>query len=242
MKIETGVYRAIKYTPSDLSNLYLFTNRDYLVEDEPLIWIENNYTDTYKGDVFQVSGITNRATYDDYRTYNQINLDFLNLTTRFSRKFLEKFYSLALLNISNNGLATCPYINSNTQLQTIFVQASSANFSDISNLKRLVNLVAYRSKVAITDISNNTDLTNVRLHYTDSKISSVINSPRIKFLTTERTFTDVEDINNILSDLIINNTTSSENGIFTCDDLAGIDNNLETQLIDLGWTIIKYVL
>lgn len=217
-----GNYHRIEFKPADTTKeLYLFTGNEYKIEVYPLEWYEGQHYETYKGQTFEVNILTEKKTAAEYDNTTIISIINKSLHTHFTATLLKKFNNLNVLRLSGNANLHITDISNNIKLQILWLQETKAN---------------------ITDVSNNPYLRTLWLHFTDSKIETVINNPLINSLYTKGSKTSVEDINQILQDLINNNTPTSQEGIYVYDNYAGIDANLENILSNepYNWTLVKY--
>lgn len=234
-----GNYHRIVFKPSVSSDLYLYTGTVYRVENYPLEWISGNYYTTYKNNTFEVSTLTEKKTAAEYQAVTIIDLGFNNLSTNFTNTLTGKFINLEVLTIRGNDISILEVrevtqlkqinafsniissldISNNQNIETLFLHNNQLTSLDTSNNSKLSLFSIYNNQLTSLDISNNQDIATLRIHY--NNITS-------------------ENINDILQNLINFNTPVSKNGRFDYDNLTGINGSLENQLINLGWTLIKY--
>lgn len=212
-----GNYHRIVFKPSVSSDLYLYTGTVYRVENYPLEWISGNYYTTYKNNTFEVSTLTEKKTATEYQAVTVIDLRSNDLTTNFTSVLLDKFNNLSFLYLQNNNITI---LETENFINITFIHAGQNNLTSIklTNCTQLRNLYIQVNNINALDVSNNPLLKNVYIQNNN--------------LTGEA-------INEILQQLITNNTTTTQAGVFSYDNVSGINGSLENQLTALQWTLIK---
>ena len=262
MNVQIGTKNGILISAAFIDPLFLYTGTEYKIEEFPLEWYDGLYYETYKDQVFKVDILTEKKTAAEYDNTLVIEMVNKQLNTIISYTFLSKFKNLQRLIVNNNTNLIVTDISNNKNLISIIAHNTNSIITDISNNINLVVFTVSYTNSAITDISNNINLTTVYLTNTnsiitdisnninlvvlslvntESKITTVSNNVKINNLSLQETNTTAEDINQILQDLINNNTPTSLEGVFTYSNLAGINGSLENTLSNApyNWTLIK---
>lgn len=254
-----GNYHRIVFKPAAASNIYLYTGIQYRIEDFPLEWIDGQYYDSYKDQIFFVDVLTEKKTAAEYQAITTISLANKQLNTNFTNILLNKFTQLKQLFLNENNIATLNVSNSTElkelrcfsnditlldtsqliNLVTLLCQFNNIETLDLSLSNKLEVLQCHQNNLTTLDISNSTELIFLYANNNNLTTLDISNSPKLQALRTSTNNLTAEKINTILQDLINNNTPNSQNGLFTYDNITGINGSLENQLTDLGWTLIK---
>lgn len=198
----------------------LFPGIDYNVEDFPYTWITTPYYNTYTGNTFQVSVVTNMPHSTLYDAVTLIYLANSSLTTDITATFLSNYTALTQLFVQNNSITILDLSN---PMPLFMLNASNNQIASInlSNLALLGVVDLSRNPIATIDISNNPALSYLDIADANLTTIDVSNNPDLTTLITFNNNITNTAHNQILLDLYNNNLSNTLGGVFDTTVFGG---------------------
>jgi hypothetical protein len=196
------------------------------VEDFPLLWINDNYYDTFKGNTFIPAGTDciEGGKKADYDAVTNIDLQSQSLTTDFT--FLNKFNNLQVLLLANNNNVDTINVTQNFKLGLLFFSNTLVDSIDSSNNPLLTSLGCGGAELNSIDLSNNPLLVELRLWGNNLSSIDLSNNPLIETLElfANTNITNIDISNNPLITYIRTQSTKC-NEIVNSQILIDLDGH-----------------
>jgi hypothetical protein len=166
------------------------------IEDFPLLWISDNYYDTFKDNTFTPVGTDciEGGKQADYDVITEITLGSFELTTAFTVTLLEKFKNLTVLELSDNDISIIeiPAVNkleeiklanndigvfnplNLTKATAVAIQGNRiTGHLDFSNCVNMDSCICNSNRILSFDFTNCTELTRIRAYGAQMILSNV---------------------------------------------------------------------